>query len=93
MAGKRPLGPVIRWDDRQERDVRETPLERRMAYLEAGANIAADLTRDAAENNVEALGAAVVNLTRDQLEAAAMSFAILAAHGAPVVDEHGIGSE
>jgi hypothetical protein len=67
--------------------VSETALTTRMEFLSAGAEVAAMLTVAARERSVEGLGTAVITLTRDQLEAAAMAFALLAASGAPVVDE------
>lgn len=65
----------------------ETALETRMGYLAAGAELAAMLTHAARTDKVDALGGAVVLLTRDQLEAATMAFALLAATGSPVVDD------
>lgn len=65
----------------------DTALETRFEFLTAGAEVAAHLTVAAREGSVETLGGAVVLLTRDQLEAAAMAFALLAATGAPVVGE------
>lgn len=58
----------------------------RMDFLAVGAELAAHLTVAARERSTDGLGYAVVTLTREQLEAAAMAFALLAAHGAPVVE-------
>lgn len=64
----------------------ETALQTRMDFLAAGAELAAMLTVAARDRSVDELGTAVAMLTRDQLEAVAMSFALLAATGSPVVD-------
>lgn len=87
MPSKRPQGPVIRWDVPEEETVTDTALADRMEFLAAGAELAAHLTLAARAGSVDKLGTAVVLLTRDQLEAACMSFALLAATGAPVVDD------
>jgi len=64
----------------------DTALQDRYEFLAAGAELAATLTVAAREKNVEGLGWSVVLLTRDQLEAACMAYALLTATGAPVVD-------
>lgn len=86
---RRPLGPVIRNDipDNDEgAAVADSALQIRFEFLSAGAELAAHLTVAAREADVDAVGRAVVHLTRDQLEAACMAFALLAAGGAPVVE-------
>jgi hypothetical protein len=65
----------------------DTAIQIRFEFLAAGAELAAHLTHAATEGEVDGLGTAVVLLTRDQLEAACMAFALLAVSGAPVVDE------
>lgn len=69
----------------------DTALQTRFEFLAAGAELAAHLTLAARERSVEGLGTAVVTLTRDQLEAACMAFALLAATGSPVVGEETLG--
>lgn len=65
----------------------DTALETRFEFLAAGAEVAAHLTVAARDRDVAGLGTAVVCLTRDQLEAAAMAFALLAATGSPIVGD------
>lgn len=110
MSGKRPPGPVVRWDEdpaaqrararewveeqlseatrspHEETKVPESAVQIRYEFLAAGAELAAHLTVAARESDVDTLGRAVILLTRDQLEAAAMAFALLAAADAPVVE-------
>jgi len=62
----------------------DTTLQDRHEFIAAGHDLAAYLTHVARDGSVGDLGAAVVGLTRDQLEAASMAFALLAAEGAPV---------
>lgn len=63
--------------------VSSTDIQARWEYLAAGAQLAANLTTVAREQTLEHLGAAVVLLTRDQLEATVTALVLLAAQTAP----------
>lgn len=54
-------------------------IQARFEYLAAGASLAANLTTCAREQDIDALGRAVVLLTRDQLEATVMALVLLQA--------------
>lgn len=61
-------------------------LQQRWQYLRDGATIGALLTTLARTDDMEALAAALGNLDRDQLEAAAFAMVLIHAEGAPMVD-------
>ena len=77
-------------DDQGADDMANTvELQRRWDYLKDGATLGAMLTSLARREDMPALAAALHNLDRDQLEAAAFAMVLIHAEGAPMVDPDG----
>jgi hypothetical protein len=82
------MGPVFRPDpdDEGESSMPTADLQTRWQYLKDGATIGALLTTLARQDDMPALAAALQNLDREQLEAAAFAMVLIHAEGAPLVD-------
>jgi hypothetical protein len=63
-----------------------TDLDTRWQYLTDGANLAANLTVLARDNNMETLAAAIHAMPVEQVEAVAFAAVLLHAENAPAVD-------